>query len=96
MIAVGNWVPFTITGFGWPGWYEPRNSKYRRHPLDLGLFCDGHVEPSNPDVMPKQTNKVWSSRFEFRPDAHYAKRWNNDNQPHPETWSESMAGVWGE
>ena len=37
------------------------------------LFCDGHVE------WAKQTN--WMRKL---PDAR--KRWNNDNEPHPETW----------
>jgi prepilin-type processing-associated H-X9-DG protein len=38
-----------------------------------GLFCDGHVESA------RQTNWVAAT------DGARA-RWNNDNQPHPETW----------
>jgi len=85
MIAVGHFVPFTLVGFGWPGWFFPRNSKYRYHPLDIALFCDGHVDASNPDLIAKTTNAVgW---LMFKPDAAHAKRWNNDNEPHPENWS---------
>jgi prepilin-type N-terminal cleavage/methylation domain-containing protein/prepilin-type processing-associated H-X9-DG protein len=36
-------------------------------------FCDGHVEGLNPDWMFNPTNS--------------AVRWNNDHQPHPETWA---------
>jgi hypothetical protein len=27
----------------------------------------------------------------FNPDANYAKHWNNDNQPHPETWPKNAS-----
>ena len=37
------------------------------------VFCDGHVE------WAKQTN--WLRRA-----SETRKRWNNDNEPHPETW----------
>jgi prepilin-type processing-associated H-X9-DG protein len=37
------------------------------------LFADGHVESA------RQTN--WVAATEAAP-----RRWNNDNQPHPETW----------
>lgn len=37
------------------------------------LFCDGHVE------FAKQTN--WMA-----PTTTARRRWNNDNEPHPETW----------
>jgi prepilin-type N-terminal cleavage/methylation domain-containing protein/prepilin-type processing-associated H-X9-DG protein len=36
-------------------------------------FCDGHVQALNPDWMFNPTNS--------------AVRWNNDHQPHPETWA---------
>jgi prepilin-type processing-associated H-X9-DG protein len=39
-----------------------------------GLFCDGHVE------FAKQTN--WMA-----PTTTARRRWNNDNEPHPETWA---------
>jgi len=42
--------------------------------------------------MPK-TTRNWTnsngssgSYLVFKPDAAYAKRWNNDNQPRPENW----------
>jgi prepilin-type processing-associated H-X9-DG protein len=37
------------------------------------VFCDGHVE------FTKQT--AWLQRTERA-----RRRWNNDNEPHPETW----------
>jgi len=36
------------------------------------LCCDGHVEPITPSVLFDGTKS--------------ATRWNNDHQPHPETW----------
>jgi prepilin-type N-terminal cleavage/methylation domain-containing protein/prepilin-type processing-associated H-X9-DG protein len=36
------------------------------------LFCDGHVESINPNILFNVTNS--------------AARWNKDHQPHPETW----------
>ncbi len=51
------------------------------------LFCDGHVEASNSDRIPKATNTF--GQTVFNPDGNYsvyARRWNNDNEPHPETW----------
>jgi prepilin-type N-terminal cleavage/methylation domain-containing protein/prepilin-type processing-associated H-X9-DG protein len=38
------------------------------------VFCDGHVEFAR--------QKVWLEKAERA-----RKRWNNDNEPHPETWS---------
>jgi hypothetical protein len=77
-----------LVGFGWPGLpvnaspYYP-NARFHQGG-DLAMFGDDHVEASNPDGIPKITNAGgWVS---FKPDANYAKRWNNDNQPHPETW----------
>ena len=40
------------------------------------LFCDGHVEYA------KQI--VWMQKS-----ARARQRWNNDNEPHPETWQYS-------
>jgi competence protein ComGC len=82
-------------GFGWPGGFLSRNSPQRlreHHPLDLGLFCDGHVESSNPDLIPHKTN-IWD-QIVFTPDAAHAQRWNNDNQPHVETWEDRFWGTW--
>jgi prepilin-type N-terminal cleavage/methylation domain-containing protein/prepilin-type processing-associated H-X9-DG protein len=66
------------SGFGWPG--VPRSNHPDRR--SNAAFCDGHVETSNNDSIPKDPSRPSS----FRPDETHAKRWNNDNEPHPETW----------
>ena len=38
-------------------------------------FCDGHVEGA-------KTNRVYGKTAEAR------RRWNRDDQPHPETWTD--------
>jgi prepilin-type processing-associated H-X9-DG protein/prepilin-type N-terminal cleavage/methylation domain-containing protein len=43
------------------------------------VFCDGHVESA------KQSR--WIERTDDT-----RRRWNNDNQPHPETWEEDLTG----
>jgi prepilin-type processing-associated H-X9-DG protein len=40
------------------------------------VFCDGHVE------FGKVSN--W-----LKADDAHRRRWNNDNQPHPETWRDN-------
>jgi hypothetical protein len=51
----------------------------------ISEYCaHGHVESSNPDLIPKARSAVFGEVF--KPDARYAQRWNNDNQPHQETW----------
>jgi hypothetical protein len=64
-----------IIGFGYPGspWDSHLNSR------DNGLFCDGHVESGSSRWFP--TNDA----SECLPDGR-TKLWNNDNQPHMETW----------
>ncbi len=94
MIAVLHSVELGLVGFGWPGGlWQPGSADYGLWPIfggsfhpggDNGVFCDAHVESSNPSRIPKTTNSY--GFLEFKPDANYAKRWNNDNQPHPETW----------
>ncbi|PYL01555.1 MAG: hypothetical protein DME19_01215 [Verrucomicrobia bacterium] len=37
------------------------------------LFCDGHVESAKQRKWQEPTDTA-------------RRRWNNDNQPHPETW----------
>ncbi len=37
------------------------------------VFCDGHVE------LARQTNWIGATE-------QMRKRWNHDNEPHPETW----------
>lgn len=82
-----------IDGFGWK-W--PRLSGYSHGPQANAVFCDGHVESSNPKRLPQQIDPEgpWEldpvieaeGQWEFTPDAARLKRYNNDNQPHPETW----------
>jgi prepilin-type processing-associated H-X9-DG protein len=80
MVAVGDmqmlpglWIN-TIT----PNLSQPfgslRTAIPDRHRRGANLvFCDGHVE------FAKQNKWIESTAFARR-------RWNNDNQPHPETW----------
>jgi hypothetical protein len=49
------------------------------------VFCDDHVETSNADHIPRELD-AGSGSWLFKPDEAHAKRWNNDNQPHLETW----------
>lgn len=88
MIAFGHFFPFKTVGFGWPGRYISLKSTYRPHPLDLALFCDGHVESSNPDLIPTEPwLGGWTEEWRrFKPNEAHARRWNNDNEPHPENW----------
>ena len=77
MLAFGDMWEWGIAGFGWPGTsYGDAGTTGSNHGdrrANAG-FCDGHVESSNTDRMPK------------KPDEAHVRRWNNDNQPHPETW----------
>jgi prepilin-type N-terminal cleavage/methylation domain-containing protein len=102
MIAIGDGIAFfemdygrSIAGFGWPGKYFGVWSGWPHGVGDrvLGSFaalCDGHVETSNPDHDPtKEAYNVLADGYtywRFKPDQAHARRWNNDNQPHPETW----------
>jgi hypothetical protein len=79
-----------LVGFGWPGTlYEssalmggPGKSYHQGG--DLALFCDDHVESRKSELI---TRTLWHDSFwMFIPAANDAKRWNIDNQPHPETW----------
>ena len=76
MIAAGPFLPFSnIQGFGWPGVYVPRISRFRLHSLDIALFCDGHVESSNPDLIPTRPWPLYGPEARmFKPDAARAKR----------------------
>ena len=73
-----------IAGFGWPGCagLDRNHGRWRQ-----AAFCDAHVEASNPDRIPKATKPdgTIDDHF-FNLDAGRTKRFNNDNQPHPETW----------
>jgi prepilin-type N-terminal cleavage/methylation domain-containing protein/prepilin-type processing-associated H-X9-DG protein len=65
------------SGFGWPG--LPRSNHPDRR--SYAAFCDGHVESSNNNRSRKEIGQLT-----FKPDEAHARRWNNDNEPHPETW----------
>jgi type II secretory pathway pseudopilin PulG len=80
MIAMGDSSFGDILGFGWPGWCEAGFHSWRSN----GVFCDNHVETSRSDLGKEPFPGTAFSRY--KPDASHAKRWNNDNQPHPETW----------
>lgn len=72
-------------GFGWPGRPESGHADRKSN----AVFCDGHWESSNPDRIPKKVRTFPDTRqteLVFVPDENHAKRWNNDNEPHPETW----------
>ena len=80
MIAIGDGDLTKISGFGYPGlgWTTHRDNRPN------AVFCDGHTESSHLDAIPLSTNSFgWVF---FKPDEAHAKRWNNDHQPHPETW----------
>ena len=88
MIAIGDGVEVdlglgVIAGFGWPGVQWPQD---RPHAQPNASFCDGHVESSNSGLIPTSppNSQTWAPTF--KPEELHAKRWNNDNQPHPETW----------
>ena len=94
MIAIGdmghsnyyddlNLVYAPIGGFGWPGGEVSTHSDGRR---SNAVFCDGHVESSDANRIPQESIVNGFVPFKFKPDEAHAKRWNNDNQPHPETW----------
>jgi prepilin-type N-terminal cleavage/methylation domain-containing protein/prepilin-type processing-associated H-X9-DG protein len=85
MIAVGDVAPGPSAGdmFWTSGYFDVCSTNRARWP-GAGhngqanmLFGDGHVESA------KQTN--WVSASESA-----RARWNNDNQPHPETWERSQ------
>ncbi len=74
-------TPEFIGGFGWPGLVGSNHADRRSN----GSFCDCHVETSNSDPIHQFQGS--GDTYWFKPDAALAKRWNNDNQPHPETWT---------
>ena len=70
-------------GFGWPGPVGSNHTDRRSN----AVFCDGYVEIGSSDLIPQRQNRVGQLELpSFKPDAARAKRWNSDNQPHPETW----------
>lgn len=90
MIAIGDanlmkvWRNETPEEYGITSWdwvwpfiaasREAQLVEHRRHGATFNLgFCDGHVEPMK-------------RRDVYRDSEEVRKRWNNDNEPHPETW----------
>jgi len=85
MIAVAHYhIYWTyLMGFGWPG--QPRwDGRSFHQGGDLAVFCDDHVERSRSDRIPQTESTAGVPQF--KPEADRARRWNNDHQPHPETW----------
>jgi prepilin-type processing-associated H-X9-DG protein len=87
MLALGDlggspdwWFWEGMAGFGWPGGVKSRHPNRQNN----AVFCDGHVEMSDSRRIPIEKPAHGLTRFV--PGAAQAKRWNNDNEPHPETW----------
>jgi prepilin-type N-terminal cleavage/methylation domain-containing protein/prepilin-type processing-associated H-X9-DG protein len=59
-----------------PGTAPPRVGNWHNLGANM-VFCDGHVEYAKQSIWTQATD-------DFR------KRWNNDNQPHPELWSTGL------
>jgi prepilin-type processing-associated H-X9-DG protein/prepilin-type N-terminal cleavage/methylation domain-containing protein len=88
MIAFLDGVGNSGYGFGWPGLPESGHSDRRSN----AVFCDGHVESSDPKHIPKKVKTFANSaqtEVAFVPNESHAKRWNNDNEPHRETWPQN-------
>jgi len=87
MLAYGDGVFGWPAGFGYPGFYW---SGLHGDHLVNAVFCDAHVESSRSDLLPHRMLETapWGPRpyGAFIPDSALARRWNRDNQPHPETW----------
>jgi prepilin-type processing-associated H-X9-DG protein/prepilin-type N-terminal cleavage/methylation domain-containing protein len=83
LIAVGDYrglMAYQVNGLLDPWVYvDDHSDDYlrSRHPQGANmLFCDGHVKSLGRE-------KRWPLS---QGDGDYARRWNNDNQSHPETW----------
>ncbi len=86
MLAFGDGGYGWLAGFGWPGEYGPGwHGDYRMN----AVFCDAHVETSQCNLLPHRALVDQPGVLFFTPDSALAKRWNRDNQPHPETWPQS-------
>jgi prepilin-type processing-associated H-X9-DG protein len=71
MIAIGDSLSYGVRIGADVALREPRRDNHNRRVNHV--FCDGHVESS-------ATNQVYARTDDAR------RRWNNDNEPHPETW----------
>jgi len=83
LIAVGDYrglMVYQAIGLINPWSYVDNQSSHylrSRHPRGANVaFCDGHAE----SLGRKQRWPLSQA------DHSYSQRWNNDNQPHPETW----------
>jgi prepilin-type N-terminal cleavage/methylation domain-containing protein/prepilin-type processing-associated H-X9-DG protein len=86
MIAFGDacgYAELTGLGLGWPGCFARTGHTDRR---SNAVFCDGHVESAAWD--PIQTDE--NGNLQPTLDAAHARRWNNDSEPHPETWPNEL------
>jgi len=88
MIAATHAVRFNMfgirslpLGFGGAALYG--HYKLDGRPLHVGgenaVFVDGHIES-------KDSDRLERIGMSFKPTDADARRWNHDNQPHPETW----------
>ncbi|PYI80142.1 MAG: hypothetical protein DME26_22175 [Verrucomicrobia bacterium] len=87
MLAIGDAIYFwglVISGFGFGTAWTTHGSTLGRG--SNAVFCDGHVETSDHRLIVKTNTAGAEFPAGFMPDAAHAKRWNNDNEPHPETW----------
>jgi prepilin-type processing-associated H-X9-DG protein len=71
MIAIGDSLSYGVRIGADVALREARRDNHNRRVNHV--FCDGHVESS-------ATNQVYARTDPAR------RRWNNDNEPHPETW----------
>jgi prepilin-type N-terminal cleavage/methylation domain-containing protein len=79
----GGWGNSPV-GFGWPG-LVGGYGRFSHQGGENAEFCDGHVESEKSEHIPQyQAGANYPPRF--KPDEQRSRRWNNDNQPHPETW----------
>jgi prepilin-type N-terminal cleavage/methylation domain-containing protein/prepilin-type processing-associated H-X9-DG protein len=92
MIAVPHRQAYWYLGFGWPGLpFLDRRSGSFHQGGEIAAFCDGHVESCKPELIPR--DPTWPDGYIFKPAEAHAKRWNSDNQPHPETWRPAPPGM---
>jgi len=69
---------YGISGFGWPGVPGSMHRDRRSN----AVFCDDHVESTK---RIQEVKDAFANPY-FKPNAAHDSRWNNDNQPHRETW----------
>jgi prepilin-type processing-associated H-X9-DG protein len=72
MVALGDGADLSPYPASITGWYGGMDDAHNGGANVV--FCDGHVEYAK--------IATW-----FTADDLHRRRWNNDNQPHPETWA---------